>query len=156
MAVLNYSQQDNMAATDVIINNSRMRATVTNPQGQNWMAGFGTPISIAPGATSQLTTAQLLTGIVTIAPTQACTVTFPTAANMVAAFAANSSGAQVGDVLECLIMNGTASTTITLASTNVSYDTNQANTTIAGATSKYVLIRLTNVTSGSEAYTVYF
>lgn len=157
MAVFDYSRTIGVAGLDEIINNSRMRATVSNPLGVNWIVGSGTPVSAAPGATVTITAANLLTGIITFSPTAANTATFDTGANIVAAVNGISAGAVVGDYISCLIINGNATNGITLAAgTGGSFDTNQATRTIPINTSKWVIIRITNVTPGSEAYTIYF
>ena len=79
----------------------------------------------------------------------------PTAALLVAAMP----GARVGDVIDCLIINGAdAAETITIgAGTGGTFDANQtaASRVIGQNASKLVRIRLTNVTPASEAYVVY-
>lgn len=156
MTVLN-SQTINLAANDLIVNNTRIRATASNPLGTNWVDGSGTPVSSAPGATVTITSANLLTGIITYSPSVACAATFDTAANIVAGVNGASAGSAVGDYISALIINGNATNAITLtAGTNGGFDTNQATRTIPANTSKWVIIRLTNVTPGSEAYIIYF
>jgi hypothetical protein len=167
MTIVNAYLNDE-AGQDVVVNNSRVRATNTPitvgtitfpaaPLGINYIDGIGTPISSAPGATTTLLAEQLLTGIMTLAPSTACTATFDSAANIVAGVNAVTAGAAVGDVITCLICNGTSATTITLAvPASGAFDTHQANTAITGGTSKYVFVRLTNVIPGSQAYVVYF
>jgi hypothetical protein len=128
-----------------------------NPLGTNWMNGFGAPSSTVPGATSTITAAMLSTGLIIEAPSVGNTSTFDTAANIVAMVNARSAGAVVGDMIQCLIVNGSAANAILMAAgTGGGFDTNQTNKTIAANTSRYVFIRLTNVTPGSEAYVVYF
>jgi hypothetical protein len=128
-----------------------------NTLGTNWMNGFGTPVSTTPGAASTLTAAALSTGFIIQAPSAGNTSTFDTGANIVAMVNARSAGAVVGDVIQCLLINGSGANTITLAvPASGSFDTNQANRVIAVNTSRYVFLRLTNVTPGSEAYVVYF
>lgn len=79
----------------------------------------------------------------------------PTAALMVAALP----NARIGDTFDCLIINGTnAANTVTItAGSGGALDTNQnaATAVIAQNSSKYISIRLTNVTIGSEAYVFY-
>lgn len=147
----------NEAGLDSIINNTRVRASASNPLGVNYIDGIGTPVSITPTTSVTITAAQLLTGVITIKATNATTVTFDTAANIVAAVNGASAGAVVGDYISVLIVNGaTATSTLTLAvSTGVTYDANQANSTIPVASSRYALFRLTNVTPGSEACVIY-
>lgn len=155
--VIDFTHMENQAGMDIVQNNQRVRATATNPLGVNYLDGIGTPISITPTTSVTLTAAQLLTGIITIKATNATTVSFDTAANIVAAVNSATAGAVVGDYITVLIVNGaTVTSTLTLAtSTGVTYDANQANSTIPVSTSRYCLIRLTNVTPGSEACVVY-
>jgi hypothetical protein len=128
-----------------------------NPLGTNWMNGFGTPSSTTPGATMTLTAFQMSPGIAIIAPSAGNTTTFDTAANIVAMMNARSAGAVVGDILQLLIINGSAANAILMAAgTGGSFDTNQTNKSIAANTSRYIFIRITSVTPGSETYTVYF
>lgn len=128
-----------------------------NPLGTNWMNGFGTPSSTTPGASSTITAAMLSPGIMVVAPSTGNTSTFDTGANIVAMMNGRSAGAVVGDIFQCLIINGSAANAILLAvPASGSFDTNQTNKTIAANTSRYVFLRITNVTPGSEAYTVYF
>jgi hypothetical protein len=84
--------------------------------------------------------------------------TLPTAASMRAALSQFGAPARVGDTIYCLIVNGGSTGSITLvAGSGGSFDTNQVagSQVIATQTSKTALIRMTNVTPGSEAYTVY-
>lgn len=129
-----------------------------NVLGTNWMNGFGTPSSVSTGSNTTLTAAQLSTGIIVINASAAITATFDTAANIVAMVNARGAGAVIGDIVQCLVINGQGTNTITLAAgSGGAYDTNQTASSriIAGNTSKYVFIRLTNVTGGSEAYVIY-
>lgn len=147
----------NEAGLDGAQANGRTRATLTNPLGVNWIDGFGAPISLTPGASVTVTAAALLTGIATYNPSVANTATFDTAAAIVAAVNGISAGAVIGDCICILIINGSASNTMTLAAgTGGSFDTNQPNRGIAVNQSKWCIIRLTNVTPGSEAYVIYF
>lgn len=79
----------------------------------------------------------------------------PTAALLVAALP----GVRVGDVVDCLIVNGAdAAETITLtAGSGGAFDANQtaASRVIGQNASKLVRIRFTNVTVSAEAYVVY-
>lgn len=156
------------AGLDLETNNVRVRATrapitvgtitfPAAPLGVNYIDGIGTPISTAPGATSTLLTEQLLTGIITQSPSTGNTSTFDTAANIVAGVNKISAGAVIGDMVTVLLINGNGTNAITLAAgSGGGFDTNQANRTVPVNTSKYVWIRLTNVTPGSEAYVIYF
>jgi hypothetical protein len=157
---------------DVVVSNSRMRAsqpgagnvtigTVTflnNPLGTNYICGTGAPISTAPGASSTIDIGQLLTGMVIQQPSVANTSTLDTAANIVQGIMKMSAGPQVGDIIECYFGNGSGSFTVTLAAgSGGTFDANQPASArvIAVNSSRWVLVRLTNVTLGSEAYTIY-
>lgn len=171
---MDVTHQINEAGMDSVVANERTRATVTpvtltgtvgtpasyttNSVGSLWFNGFGTPRTLSTSAAVTLSAGDLLTGIITINPGAAVTATFDTATNLLTACNSISSGVQIGDVISCLIVNGvTATNAITLASgTGGSFDTNQLNTTIPAATSKWVQLRFTNVTPGSVAYTIYF
>ncbi len=153
---VNPVQMFQFGGMDEILGNARTRASTAQPLGVNWIEGAGTPTTGTPGASVTLTAANLLTGIITFNPSVANTATFDTAANIVAAVNTISAGAVVGDYISALIINGSAANTITLAVPASSFDTNQPNRVIAVNASRWVIIRLTNVTSGSEAYVVYF
>ena len=116
----------------------------------------GTPTSVSTAGNVTVTAAQMLAGIFVRDPNGAGrTDTFDTAVALVAAVP----DAKVGDVIQLLIVNGAdAAETITLAGgTGGTFDANQtaASRVIPQNTSKTVRIRLTNVTSGSEAYVIY-
>jgi predicted RecA/RadA family phage recombinase len=103
-----------------------------------------------------LTAAELLGGIVVADCAGAGrTYTLPTAALLVAAMP----GVQVGDIVRFLLVNGSdAAEAITLAAgTGGAFDANQtaASRTVVQNDSKFVHIRITNVTPSSEAYVVY-
>lgn len=166
---VDYARIANLAGDDEVVSNSRMRATLypqtigtvtfpTNMLGTNYISGTGTPISTVPGAASTIDVGQLLTGIVIQAPSAGNTSTLDTAANIVGGVNKMSAGAQIGDVIQCYFGNGSAANTITLAAgSGGTFDTNQpaAARVIAVNSSRWVMVRLTNVTSGSEAYVVY-
>lgn len=159
--MVDFARLIDLKGNDEVINNSRMRATLANPLGVNYIMGIGTPTSLTTaGATFTLTAAQLLTGIIVLNPTaSAATATLDTAAAVVAAVNGASAGAVVGDYINVLIVNGTAGAfTVTLAAgSGGSFDTNQAagSRVITQNASKYLFIRLTNVTPGAEAYVIY-
>lgn len=155
---VDYSRITNLNGMDEVVSNSRTRATLTSPLGVNWIQGSGTPVSTVPGAASTITAANLLTGFVVQAPSAGNTSTLDTAANIVAAVNGVSAGAVVGDVIQCYLGNGSAANTITIAAgSGGAFDANQpaAARVIAVNSSRFVFVRLTNVTGGSEAYTVY-
>lgn len=168
MAVYQTAASVDMAGNDELVNNARVRSTKSAitvgtitfpaaPLGINYIDGIGTPISTTPGATTTILAEQLLTGLITFAPSAACTATFDSGANIVAGVNKVTAGAVVGDIITCLIINGSGTNGITLAvPASGAFDTNNANRAIAVNTSRYCWVRLTNVTPGSEAYVVYF
>jgi hypothetical protein len=117
--------------------------------------GGGAFTSDATAGARTYTSAEILGGVIVRDPNGASrTDTLPTAALLVAAII----GAQVGDVVRCYIVNGAdAAETITVnAGTGGTYDTNETAVSrlIGQNASKWVHIRLTNVTTGAEAYAV--
>lgn len=149
------------AGMDVVANSFRTTATKNTQQGVRYFFGNGqTPFSSNNAGNNTLTAAQILTGIyVRDCNGLARTDTLDTAANIVAALKAASSGVSVGDVIYLDVINGTnAALAITIAAgTGGAFDANQAAAarTIGQNQSKCMSIRLTNVTPGSEAYVVY-
>jgi hypothetical protein len=113
-----------------------------------------TPASYAAGNQSY-TTSDILGSLIIHDGTGNANATLPNAAALASAIP----GCRTGDAIECLIINGAnASGAITLvASTGVSFDTNQAagSRIIAFASSKYIVCRFTSTAPGSQAYTVY-
>lgn len=114
------------------------------------------PTSLATAGNETYTAAQLATGIIVRDCSGAGrTDTLPTAALLVAAQIRPA----VGDILRCLIVNGSdAAEAITIgAGTGGGFDANQtaASRVIPQNASKVIHIRLTNVTAGAEAYVVY-
>lgn len=159
----------NMAGSDEIVSNERARAsfspvtvgTVTfpaSPLGICAYQGAGSPVSTVPGAASTIDIGQLLSNFVIQAPSAGNTSTLDTAANIVAGVNKIGSGAQVGDIISTYMGNGSAANSITIAAgSGGTFDTNQpaAARTIPINSSRWVFIRLTNVTPSSEAYVIY-
>jgi hypothetical protein len=174
---IDFSRQVNMSGNDELVTNERTRCTPvpitltgsaglgsaysTNTQGTNWIAGFGPPRTGTSGTNFTALAADLLTGIITWKNTNTASsnMTLDSAANMVAAVNQISSGAQVGDYISCLVINSTGSGAggiITVVNgSGGSFDANQTAPTILVGASRYLFIRLTNVTAGSEAYVLY-
>jgi predicted RecA/RadA family phage recombinase len=114
------------------------------------------PASYATAGAQTYTAADILGGIIVRDPNGASrTDVLPTAALLVAALP----GVRVGDIIDCLIVNGAdAAETITLsAGSGGAFDANQtaASRVIGQNSQKSVVIRFTNVTASSEAYVVY-
>ena len=119
------------------------------PNGGATNALPGTFSEATQSTTATLSAAQLLGGFIDSAPAGAITLTLPTAANMVAGVP----GAKVGDAFECSVENTAAGANpITLAAGGA---TLRGGTSIAQNKCALLRIVLTDVTSGSEAYTVY-
>lgn len=112
------------------------------------------PSGLSDAATT-VTVAQLRTGILTMTPTAARTITLPTAANMAAVLTS------VGDTLDFSVINLGADTyalTIATPSTSlVGAALVKDSTTSTDATpgSGMFRVRMTNITSGTEAYSTY-
>lgn len=98
-------------------------------------------------AAATLTAAQMVGGIFTITPTAGRALTTDTAANIVAAI----SGAQVGTTFEFTIQVLAAFAATLTAGAGITLSGNHAPNNI----SQTFLALLTNVTSGSEAVTIY-
>jgi predicted RecA/RadA family phage recombinase len=118
--------------------------------------GTSAPTSISTAGARTITAAELLTGIYVRDPNGASrSDTLPTAALLVAAVP----GAKVGDVIRTYVINGAdaAEVLTLLVGSGGAFDANQtaASQVVGQNTSKMLHIRLTNVTSGSEAYVAY-
>lgn len=135
----------------------------TDSQGQALLVGnpevwnMPAPASYN-GAGITYLSADILGGIIVHGNAGAVTATLPTAALFVAALKGLfASQLQIGATIGCLIINGGTNTITLAAGTGGSFDTNQggASQQIAVNTSKYVMLRVTNITPGSEAYVIY-
>jgi hypothetical protein len=114
----------------------------------------GAHASISTAGAGSYSAANLLTGKIVRDPNGANRVdTLDSAANIVAAIA----GAAVGDELRCMVLNDAdAAETITLAvPASGAFGTTNKTQVIAQNAKMEIIIRLTNVTSLSEAYVVY-
>lgn len=99
---------------------------------------------------SVITAAMILGGVLLSNPGAPLTQTFDSAANIVAAV----SSPAVGQVLKYLHVNKSANA-ITLAAGSGSAITGLATATLSANTSRYIFVRLTNVSSGTEAAIIY-
>ena len=106
---------------------------------------------VEPTATATLTAAQSFNGIIRGVPTAAATYTTATAAAIIAAIGGDCA---VGTTYTLVVLNASAgANTITVAGgTGVSVS---GVATVAQNASKVFLGRVTNVTAGSEAITLY-
>lgn len=142
-----------------------MSVTGIDDSGKDMAARVGNPViynmpAAASYAGSQTYLGTDLVGGIIVHNTSGGAVngTLPTAALLRQALSQFGSNARVGDTIYCLIVNGGSAGAITLiAGSGGGFDTNQVagSQVIATLTSKTVLIRMTNVTPGSEAYVVY-
>jgi len=135
----------------------------TGASNQVMLTARPAPTTDATAGNLTITSAMLLNGILARDPAGSNrTDTLPTAALLVAALGGPSATAKdgkafVGLSFETLIVNtADAAETITLAAGTGGTAGNTNVTTAFGQnTSKRLIFRLTNVTSGAEAYTVY-
>jgi hypothetical protein len=130
------------AGNGVRIGNARL--TVNKPTA---------PSSSSSGSSQTLTVTQVLdAGIYIFAPSASGkSLTFPTAANLVAALP----NATVGDTFTMLIINDSGSNSFTL-SAGSGITIVPSSTTLNTRTSKVVYFRITNATSSSEAISIYY
>jgi len=120
-----------------------------NPIGISGSTALGNKSEATQSTTATLTAAQLLGGMINSAPAGAITLTLPTAANLVAGIA----GAAVGDSFDVTIENTSGgANTITLAAGGA---TLRGGTSVAQNKSALIRILITNVGSGTEAYTAH-
>lgn len=151
---------------DEVVANQRTRAYVAgNPVctsvggagsvGTLWMTGTGIPTSGTGAAGTTATAAQLGGGLfVWVSSAAAQTVTLDTAANIQTYMNNNSAGIQIGDILQCLIANGGATNSFSIAAgSGGSLDANVSATVPVG-TSRTVNIRFTAV-GAAPTYVVY-
>lgn len=144
-------------ATAVAANPSSTGYVRLDGVGADGEATGAAAASLATAGNETLTAAQLLGGIIVRDCAGASrTDTLPTAALLVAAMA----NPRVGDIVRCLIVNGSDPITevITLAAgAGGGFDANQTavSRVVGGGASKEIRVRLTNVTAAAEAYVVY-
>ena len=158
-----------LEGTDTIVMNERTRYSFSsasvnggtipaNPLGTNWFSGTGAtaPTSSAPTANFTITAYDLSKGVAVYASTAARTATLDSASNIVAMMNQQSAGAQVGDFLTCLLVSGSTSAITINYGAGLTADSNISTTTIPATSSRFVTIRLTNVTDPNCAGVVYF
>jgi hypothetical protein len=133
----------------------------TEAQGQALLVGnpevWNMPTPASYSTTQTFTAADIIGGIIVAGNAGAITDTLPTAALLVAALKAIF-GPQlaIGATVGCLIVNGGSGIITIAAGSGGTFDTNQTGgQSISVGASKYVMLRLTNITLGSEAYTIY-
>jgi hypothetical protein len=132
----------------------------TDGQGQAFLIGnpevWNMPAPASYSGAQTYLASDIVGGIIVNGGTSYTSV-LPTAALLVAALRAIF-GQQlaIGMTIGCLIVNGGSGTITLNAGSGGAYDTNQSSgQAILTGTSKFVMIRLTNITAGSEAYVIY-
>lgn len=116
------------------------------PSGSGRLSYSAAPVALPAAANSTPTTAQLANGTFdNSAATGVNTMTLPTAANMVAAL----NGAVVGTSFVFYVIGDAGSALTVAAGTGGS---TSGSMSVSALTSGCFRVRLTNVTSGSEAY----
>lgn len=156
---------DDFAGIDEVVSNQRVRAyrkgtaygVVSDPNatqsGVLWMTGTGTVTSLAAGSVT-ITATQYGGGIIVFAAGAGQTLTLDTATNMLTYANNNSAGVQVGDLWQCLFINGSATNSFILAAgSGGTPDPNQPTITIPANSSKTATIKFTNITT--PAYVIY-
>jgi len=135
----------------IIIGNSNTNSTLIERFGTGGSVVHQEPETALTDASVTLTITQLLTRLFTITPiTVTQTLTLPTAANAVSGIA----NVQVNDSIDFTIINIAGTQSIIVALGDIT-DTFVGNATVLTGTSSTFRLRFTNVTSGSQAYTVY-
>ncbi len=139
--------------------------TGVDDSGKDMAQVVGNPVIYNMPAAASYTGAQtyqpsdLIGGTIVHDGTGGVTATLPSAAQMRTALSQFGRPCRVGDTIYCLITNGAnAAGAITLAlGAGGAFDANQGggSRTIPFGTSKTVQLRMTNVTPGAEAYTIY-
>lgn len=119
--------------------------------GTLYMQGTGVPTSFASGA--QTYTAAIIGGgfIVHNTGSTSTAATTDTAANILAYMVANSGGVQVGDFIQCSVMNTGSTGLLTINGappTGITFDGNAVNTIAAGVT-KTLSFRCTSTSTPS-------
>lgn len=134
----------------------------TEAQGQALLIGnpecYNMPAPASYNGATTFLASDVIGGIIVSGNAGAITDTMPTASLLVAAIK-GIFGPQVavGLTIPCLIINGGTGAITLAAGAGGSFDGNQSagSQVIPIGASKYVMIRLTNITVGSESYTMY-
>lgn len=149
---------------DEVVANQRVRAYVAgNPVaaslggagsfGTLWMQGTGVPTSFASGSQTY-TAAALGGGLIVHSNAGAVNGTLDTTANIFNYMVNNSSGINVGDILQCQVFNtGSGVLTIVAGDASTTFDANGISTIAAGV-SKTLNIRVT-ATGASPTLKIY-
>lgn len=136
-------------ARNIVVGNNIGSSALINRYGAGGYIRHQEPIIALADADAVLLISQILAALFTITPTATRTLTLPTAVDAVAGMVA----AQIGDAVDFNIINLAAGIDVVLAAgTGGSI---VGNTTITGNTTGIFRLRLNNVTSGTESYTVY-
>lgn len=150
------SRQVNLDGDDVAMNALMYAFGSSNIPVHVFNCNGSAPSSVTTTSTTVLA-AQILAGIFVNSAASAVTLTLDSATNIVNYLNTNTSGANVGDILQLELINGgNTSGAITVgAGSGGGFDTNvpAANKTVAINTAKTVFIRITNVST--PAYVIY-
>lgn len=143
-----------LSGNDIICRNIMTAASIGGTGAKQLFGNGSAPLSTT-STSFTLSTANMLTGIVVV-NSAGSTLTLDTAALMVAGVNAATAGVNIGDMVGFEVSANTGTVTVA-AGTNGTFDTNvtAGAKVIAVAGAKTVFIRFTNVTPGSEAYTIY-
>ena len=142
------------ASKALLVDTNKDLATLRYVRGTQFITQRGAAASDSTAGAITITAAMILAGKLVRDPNgSARTDTFDTAANLVAALP----GVAVGDELRLKILNNAdAAETITLAvPASGSFAATQKTHTIVQNASLEVIIRITNITSSTEAYVVH-
>ena len=140
-----------------------MAISGANTDSQNQAVKVGSPMVYNVAAPASIVGAQvylsadILNGTIIHGNAGAVAGTLPTAALLAAALkGVLGLQMQVGDMVECLIVNGGTGAITVTAGAGGTFDGNQGapSQIISVGSSKYVQLRFTNTTPGSEAYTI--
>ena len=133
------------SGNDVVVNSIRFSPSVGN-QGFNVIDNLGGGITTVAGTSATLTLAVMKTGFIVTTNAGATTLTFDTAANIIAAMNATGSGAQIGDTIIFTVgCKGAGGTTVAVASgvTNP----NGVVLTVAAAVQRQFVLTVTGVST---------
>lgn len=112
-----------------------------------------TPANYATGNQTYLA-ADIVGGIILHPAAAPSNGQLPSAAAIAAILRANATPLNVGDTIECLVVNNGASTVTLVVGAGMAFDTG-GNGLIPANNSKYCQFRLTGVTPGAETMIVY-
>lgn len=139
------SRINDYSGNDMLVNSLRF-STPTVEQGFGVIDNLGGGVTVVSATTGTLTLAIMKTGFIVTTNAGATTLTFDTAANIIAALNATTSGAQIGDTIVFTVgCKGAGGTTVALASgvTNP----NTVVLTVAAAVQRQFILTVTGVST---------